>query len=231
MAEATGLKNDHQGIVVSKIERPELSVIQSLSRAYSGFVLDRLGKQGVMHSAIKPLRLGDRICGPAITCLGPDLSVRRMAIDLAQQGDVLVVAANGMNEFACFGDGTARRMMLKGLNSAVIDGATRDSAALRTLSFSTFCRGATPRNYHYPISPGYGGVNVPVVCGGVLVCPGDVVIGDDDGVVVIPHKLAAHVAVGIEDAVLLEGEMRANMREYVPFDVKSELIDLGYKFV
>jgi 4-hydroxy-4-methyl-2-oxoglutarate aldolase len=231
MAEATGMKNKGQGMIVREFTRTDPSVIQSLSRSYSGFILDRLGKQGVMHPAIKPIRLGTRFCGSATTCLGPDLSVRRMAIDLAQSGDVLVVAANGMDEFACFGDGTARRMMLKGLNSAVIDGATRDSAALRALDFVTFCRGTTPRNYHYPVSPSYGGVNVPVVCGGVLVRPGDVVFGDDDGVVVIPQELAAQVAMGIEEAIQNEVQMRVDMREYVPFNVSSELINLGYKFV
>jgi 4-hydroxy-4-methyl-2-oxoglutarate aldolase len=80
------------------------------------------------------------------------------------------------------------------------------------------------------MSPGYGGVNVPVVCGGVTVHPGDVVFGDDDGVIVVPRELAPRIASGIDAAVLSEAQARADMQEYVPFNVSSELIDLGYEF-
>jgi 4-hydroxy-4-methyl-2-oxoglutarate aldolase len=100
-----------------------------------------------------------------------------MAIDLALPGDVLVVAAGGVTDYACFGDGTAQRMMLKGMAGAVVDGSTRDARFLRQLAFPTFVRGVTPRNYHYPVSAEYGAVNVSVVCGGVLVEPGDVILG------------------------------------------------------
>lgn len=77
-------------------------------------------------------------------------------------------------------------MMLKKMQGAVIDGSTRDAGGIRALGFPTFVKGITPRNYHYPVSPEYGSVNVPVVCGGVLINPGDLIIGDDDGVIVIP---------------------------------------------
>ena len=218
------------GRIYERIERPAAAVVRELARAYTGFILDRLGKQGAMHPAIAPLSPGMKVCGPAVTCLGADLSVRRAAIDLAQPGDVIVVAANA-SPIACFGDGTARRMLLKGLAGVVIDAPTRDAAALRTLPFATFSRGATPRNHHYPLESGQGGVNVPVVVGGVRVNPGDVVFGDDDGVVVIPRMLAPHVAEGIAAAIDKESSDRAAMRAYEPFDVRAELERAGYRFV
>ena len=174
------------GKIYSKINRPNQLDIEAIATAYSGFILDRMGKVGAVDGGIKPLSPGMRICGPAITCLGPDLSLRRAAIDLADPNDVLVVAAGG-SSIACFGDGTARRMLLKNLQGVVLDAPTRDSAALRSLKFSTFSRGESPRNHHYPFESGKGAVNVPVIVGGVLINPGDVIFGDDDGVVVVPR--------------------------------------------
>src|SRR5437773_1331354 len=114
------------GVIREHFQRPSKDVVDALAQCYTGFVLDRLGKVGAMRH-ISPLSPGMRVCGPATTCQGPDLTLRRMAIDLAMAGDVLVVAAGGNQAIACFGDGTARRMLLKGLQSAVIDGATRDA--------------------------------------------------------------------------------------------------------
>jgi 4-hydroxy-4-methyl-2-oxoglutarate aldolase len=221
--------NKFQGEVHTKINRPDKSVIAKIAAAYSGFVLDHLGKTGYLKG-IRPLQNGIKICGPAVTSLGPDLSVRRMAIDLAQEGDVLVVANNGITDYSCFGDGTALRMKYKKMAGCVIDGATRDSGRLRDLGFPTFAAGVTPRNYHYPVSAEYGGVNVPVVVAGVLVNPGDILIGDDDGVVVIPREMAEDMSLLIEKNLEEEIKYRAAMTSFVPFDVRKELEDRGYTF-
>jgi len=230
MAE-TGFKARNQaGKIYKKIVRPSKAVIAELAKGYSGFILDRLGKRGALSSEIKPLSSGMRICGPAVTCQGADLSVRRAAIDLAEAGDVLVVAA-GASPISCFGDGTARRLMLKGLTGAVLDAPTRDAAALRTLSFSTFSRGVSPRNHHYPLEVGQGAVNVPVVVGGVLVNPGDVIFGDDDGLVVVPRDLCDDIAEGLSLAIAQERAARDAMTAYEPFRVSAELEKIGYVFL
>jgi 4-hydroxy-4-methyl-2-oxoglutarate aldolase len=218
------------GRIYEKVDRPPEWIIDELRSAYSGFILDRLGKRGAMDPCIQPLAPGMRVCGPAVTCHGADLTVRRAAIDLAQPGDVLVIAAASSNR-ACFGDGTARRMMLKGLEGIVLDAPTRDAAALRTLPFATFGRGATPRNNHYPVESGQGAVNVPVMAGGVLVKPGDVIFGDDDGIVVVPRSACEQVARGLQEAVQREHADRLRMTAYVPFDVRAQLVKDGYVFV
>jgi 4-hydroxy-4-methyl-2-oxoglutarate aldolase len=225
--ESTASCHPHQKRIVTSFTRPSPDSIQQLKKAYSGFILDRLGKLGVI-AGVKSLKPGWVVCGPAVTSLGPDLTVRRVAIDLAQEGDVLVIAAGGYEESACFGDGTARRMMLKGMAGAVIDAATRDARFLREIDFPTFTRGVTPRNHHYPVSMQYGGVNVPVVCGGMLIRPGDVIFGDDDGVVVIPQEKVSEIARGLEEAVLTEKAQRAAMTSYTPFDLMSSLVSQGY---
>lgn len=220
----------HQGKIIRNFERADKQVVAALSQCYSGFILDRMGKYGAMHIDIKPLHPGMKVCGTATTSLGPDLSLRRMAIDLAQSGDVLIVAAGGVRDYACFGDGTALKMSLKGMAGAVIDGSTRDGGRIIDLGFPTFARGITPRNYHYPVELGYGAVNVPVVCGGVLIHPGDVIFGDADGVVVIPKEIANKLAVAIVAEVQAEAQARKAMTVYSPFSVEEELKARGYVF-
>ncbi len=182
-----------QGRVITTIDRVDPETVAAFQQFYTGIVLDTLGKHGAMHVDIAPLSPGMKLCGPAVTALGPDLTVRRMALDLAEPGDVLVVAAGDVRDYACFGDGTASRMLRKSLAGAVIDGATRDAAGLRALGFPTFSRGVTARNYHYPAYGDHGAVNVPVVCGGTVVEPGDLILGDDDGIVVVPRAVAPRI--------------------------------------
>jgi 4-hydroxy-4-methyl-2-oxoglutarate aldolase len=219
-----------QGRIVSTIERADADTVEAFEEFYTGIVLDALGKYGGMHVDIAPLSPGMKMCGTAVTSLGPDLTVRRMAIDLAQPGDVLVVAAGDVRDYACFGDGTATRMMTKSLRGAVIDGCTRDAAGLRALGFPTFCRGITARNYHYPAYGEHGAVNVPVVCGGVVVEPGDLILGDDDGVVVVPRRVAPEIQATIATRLADERALRRSWTEYPPFDVANELKARGYEF-
>jgi 4-hydroxy-4-methyl-2-oxoglutarate aldolase len=222
-------KHPLQGKIVQKIERPSKSAIDALSLCSSAFVLDRLGKFGAM-SHIHPLSTGMKLCGAAVTALGPDQAVRKMAIDLAVKGDVLVVAAGGSPDYACFGEDTARRMMGRGIVGIVIDGATRDALALRKLGFATFVKGVTPKNCHYPISAEYGAVNVPVVCAGLLVNPGDIIFGDDDGVIVVPREWAENFAARTLNELRDEAADRARKDFTAPCNVSDELKARGYRF-
>lgn len=216
--------------IVRRLDRPDPEVVKRFSDLYTGIVLDQVGKRGAMSAQLGPISPGMRVCGPAVTSAGPDLTVRRMAIDLAEPGDVLVVAAGGIEDRACFGDGTAKRMMMKGLAGAVVDGSVRDAGGLRALGFPTFCRGITPRNYHYPEEGAEGAVNVPVICAGVLVEPGDLVLGDDDGVVVVPRTLAADVQAEAQAKLEAEREVRESWTRYESFNVARELAARGYVF-
>jgi 4-hydroxy-4-methyl-2-oxoglutarate aldolase len=185
-----------------------------------------------MAPDMKPVWSGAFFCGPAVTRLGADWRIGSMAADLAEPGDVIVLAAGGLEERACFGDMTATCWKSKGIEGVVIDGAARDVARLRSLAFPVFARGITPRNFHYPAGLDHGAVNVPVVCAGVLVEPGDLVLGDDDGVVVVPRRIAAQIVAAA--SAYLEGENagRALFGErYVSLGVRSELEERGYRFV
>lgn len=220
----------NQGVIRCKIDRPNDRFIKAMIGIPSAVVSDCLGKMGVMHPSIKPLAPGMVICGPAVTCLNADYLLRKMAMDLSIKGDVLVIAAGGNIGYACFGDRTAKKLMLKGLSGVVIDGSTRDARGIRNLGFPVFTKGITPRNYHYPYEPRHGGVNVDVVCGGVLVSPGDLIIGDEDGVVVIPREQVNIKSSEIVNYYKKEKEKSDGVIKYEPFKVKKELQSLGYKF-
>ena len=223
-------RHDHQGVVVTTIERPPPDVIATFRSLYTGLVLDHLGKHGCMAADMKPVWSGAFVCGPAVTCLGADWRIRSMAADLAEPGDVIVLAAGGLTERACFGDMTATCWKSKGIEGVVIDGAARDVARLRALGFPVFARGVTPRNFHYPADLDHGAVNVRVVCAGVLVEPGDIVLGDD-GVVVVPRRIAGEIVEAASE--YLEGENAGRALfglQYVSFGVKGELEERGYRF-
>lgn len=192
---SSSVEHSIERVIISDFKRPDPDAISKLAQSYTGHVLDRQNKKGAMDPAIKPLSTGMRLCGPATTCSCPDLDVRRMAIDLAHPGDVLVIAAGGDCGRACFGDGTAMHMYHRGLAGVIIDGATRDAGRIRAMQFPTFAKCCTPRNYRYPTpdslnfsaDPTLLGANIPIICGGVIVNPGDVILADDDGAIVVPR--------------------------------------------
>ncbi len=219
-------------VVVTTISRPDDDTIAAFRRLYTGHVLDHLGKQGAMHAAIKPVFAGARVCGPAVTVVGADWRLRFTAAELARPGDVVVVVSGGADH-ACFGDVTATRWKAMGLGGIVVDGAVRDVAGIRALGFPAFARNVTPRTFHYPSGADHGAVNVPVACGGVVVHPGDLIVGDDDGVVVVPREAAAEIAVGATAYLAKENAKKeAFASGKAPTGVAAdELRQRGYRFV
>lgn len=218
-----------QGVIRRTIERPASSDVAKFAGVPAAFVLDFQGKHGVLPPAILPLSSGMTLCGPAATVLGPDVNLRRMAIDLAQPGDVLVVAAGGRDDRASFGEYTARQMRERGMAGIVLDGATRDARDIRMMNYPIFTRGVTPRNFTYPLAEP-GSVNLPIAIGEVVVRPGDLVVGDDDGVVIVPRENVAEMASYIQDAFDADTARRSKDLDK-PFGLESSLRQAGYVFV
>lgn len=187
-------KHQLQGVIVSEIDRPPAEVVAAFDRHDTAKVGDSMGRYGIMHPRIKPIAPGMRVLGTAVTVLtrpGDALYVAHAA-DVAGPGDVLVIDAGGSPEVAVFGERIAYYMQVKReIAGIVIDGAVRDVRGLRELGFPTFCSGVTPLIFG---SQGPGAINVPISCGGIPVSPGDIVLADDDGVVVIPRDDARRVA-------------------------------------
>jgi len=151
--------------------------------------LHAMGHRTLMSSHMRPILVGTRIAGPAVTALcapGDNLMMHR-ALSLTQAGDVLVVSCPSETSGAQWGDMAARQALRIGLAGVVVQGAIRDIDMLRELRFPAWSTHISPI---HPDKRGHGLVNAPLVCDGVQVCPGDLIVADGDGVVVIPAAMA-----------------------------------------
>ena len=164
-----------------------------------------------MHPAIKPLIPRKRIAGPALTARitpGQNGAIHR-AVHAACAGDILVVDGGASERFGPFGDLLAENCLAKSMAGAVFDCTIRDSADIAALGFQVFARGYHPEATA-KADPGETGI--PVVVGGVAVAPGDVVVGDDDGVVVIPFGIASEVLDKVAAVAAREEMIRARIQ-------------------
>ena len=179
-------------------------------------VADSQERAGVMHSAIKPIT-DDRFVGVALTVkLYPgDLVDCLDALKIAGEGDVIVVDACGDTETSIWGGLMAGLCQQKGVVGAVVDGAIRDTDEIKALGFPICTRAIVPRSTHSP----YSGrmepieVNVPITCGGVPVNPGDIVLADEIGVVVVPQEEAGEVLERARTQAAQEEETRKRIQE------------------
>lgn len=167
-------------------------LLAALAEFPTGTLSDALGRTGTMTHAIKPLAHGMRCLGPAFTvrCWPADnLSLHR-AIELASPGEILVVDGGDALDTALAGEILVYAAKLRGLGGMVIQGAVRDVAGIRDLGFPVFASAAAVRG---PVKETLGALGIAIQCGGALVRPGDIVAGDDDGVVVIPVEQVKEV--------------------------------------
>lgn len=186
--------------IYSKIHRPSESDLSGLAEASTCDVSDVARGAGVMDGGIRALYAPmGRVFGPAITVdLTPgDGLLLRAAIDVAEPGDIIVANAHGDCSRAILGGALAMHMVNRDVRALVVDGAVRDVSEFRELGLPVMARGVTPRSG--TTSAGWGEVNVPVACGGAVVSPGDVVIGDEEGLVVVPRRWVAAVAMSLND--------------------------------
>ena len=192
-------------IIVDGFKRPPRSIVSEFDKLFSGAISDAMNLLGAMVSEIKPIFNEIKIVGTAITVVthvGDTLTLVK-AIDLAQPGDVIVIDGRGHKDSAIWGGLMARSAMKQGVVGVVVDGAVRDVAEIRQLQFPVFARGIVPNNG----TEGYlGKINVPIQCGGVTVRPGDIIFGDDDGVVVTPQEMAEEVSKTAQSIIREEEE-------------------------
>jgi regulator of RNase E activity RraA len=168
---------------------------------------DALRKRGSVDESIKPIKEGDFICGPAITakCCPGDMLTALKALDDITEGQVLVIDGGGITKYSLFGDLMARQAKIKRVSGVVVDGAIRDVKSIKGEGISVFCRGIVTRA---GTATRLGEINAPVVCGGVIVNPGDWIVGDDDGVVVIPKDKVENIIHIAEETLKREAIIR-----------------------
>ena len=160
-------------------------VMDGFGRLAASQVGDAMNREQVMAAAIKPIAPGMRICGQArtVNAMAGDNGIIHAAIPYVQPGEVLVINGMAVEDVAVWGEVMTHAARKQGIAGIVLDGAVRDVAEMRELGFPVFCRAVVPRGPH----KGFGGtIDGAISCGGVAVSPGDLVIGDDDGVAVVP---------------------------------------------
>ncbi|MBK8018058.1 MAG: RraA family protein [Betaproteobacteria bacterium] len=187
---------------------PAAGLVAALSEQASSHLTDSQSRARAIQGAIRAMHRGGRLCGPALTVRttpGDNLLVHK-AIDLARPGDVIVVDAGGTLDCAIIGDLVTSYAKTRGVAGFVIDGAIRDSEEIAGRDLPVYARGVTPRG---PSKEGPGEINTPVTVGGTVVHPGDIVVGDADGVVIVPvadaqAALAAARALKEKESVTLQ---------------------------
>jgi regulator of RNase E activity RraA len=187
--------------------------------------MDRLG---ALDWRIKPLSPESALCGPALTVRtrpGDNLMVWK-AVDVAQPGDVLVIATYGHTVTSTFGEFVVKAAKAKGVAGIVCDGMCRDLSGIRATGLPTFVLGASPAA---PGKDGPGEIGGRVSCGGVVVEAGDIVVGDEDGVVVVPLADGGAVALALDAVRQKEASMQANLDagQLIPGWVDKRLAELG----
>lgn len=175
------------------VERPDRDIVEALEEIPSTIVSDVTGNVGLtMDSGIRPAFEGVDMAGTAVTVNaspGDNLIIHK-AITISEPGDVLVIDCNGYTDTGHLGELMCVSCRANGISGIVIDGAYRDKREIKEMEFPVYGRGVNPQG---PLKQDPGSINVTISCGGVNVDPGDIVVGDDDGLAVIPGESAGTV--------------------------------------
>ena len=222
------------GLVKRNIVRAERAAVDKLSRFGVASIHEAMGRVGLMKTYMRPIFAGAHFCGTAVTVLAHpgDNWMLHVAAEQLQPGDVAVVACTTDNEDGMFGDLLATSFKARGAHGLVIDAGVRDVKDLTAMPFPVFSRAISARG---TVKATIGSVNVPVVCAGAWVNPGDVIVADDDGVVVAPALFAQAAADAAEAREANEAEKRAKLASGVlgldMYNMRGPLEKAGLRYI
>jgi len=221
-------------VIYRNIRRPDREVMALLRDLGVATVHEAQGRSGLMKPYMRPIYGSAKIGAPAVTvsCQAGDNLMIHAAVEVCQPGDVLVVTTTSESTDGMFGELLASSLRVRGAAGLIIDAGVRDVADLTAMEFPVWAKAISAQG---TVKASAGSVNVPVVCAGAIVHPGDVIVGDVDGVVVVPREQAAEVAKLSDQRRIKEEKNRERLRAgdlgLDMYGLRAKLKELGVEFL